>query len=227
MTVHVEVDRGAQRLLVSMRAWEALRHRAGVTAEPPPECDDTLAALEQTGLVDDAGPVPDLARLVGVSAATAAGLLLTRGGHEVRGWVDAEAAVALVAREGGLFELAAVERRFAAELLARLVELGPRPEAPRSVVWLRPGEVALAIANGAAPMGDGAGPEKLRDHWRLDVTAPDGEPHGDRCLEVVDSATGWWELEPDQDLVAIRPTTETDLRRRIERALGDAARLPV
>lgn len=161
--------------------------------------------------------------MVGVTGAALADLRLVRAQRETRAWIDAESVVALVPRHGELFELAAVERRFAVDLVGRLVELGPRPESPRSTLRLGTGELALAIANGAGPVGGGIGLGKVRDHWRLDITALDGRRRDDRCLEVVDSAAGWWELEPEQGVVAVRPTTEASLRGRIERRLADAA----
>lgn len=143
------------RLLLSIHAWDALRHRAGLTGEHPAGYDDALAALERAAVVGDAGLSADLARLVAVSHASLAEVRLARAGHEVRVWIDGESVVALVPRGDELFELAAVQRRFAADLLARLVELGPRAEAPRSAMRVRPGEIALAIANRAAPVGGG------------------------------------------------------------------------
>lgn len=221
MSAHVEVDRDASRLLISLEGWDALRHSAGVTLERPPVQDGALAQLERAGLVGDAGLSAGLARVVGVTGTALADLRLARAQRETRAWIDAESVVALVPR-GELFELAAVERRFAADLVARLVELGPRPEPPRSTLRLGTGELALAIANGAGPVGGGTGLGEVRDHWRLDITTRDRRRLDGRCLEVVDSAAGWWELVPERGVVVVRPTTEASLRGRIEDRLADA-----
>jgi hypothetical protein len=207
----VRVDAETGRLLLSERAWDALLH-AGEAGEreAPAELGAALADLRAAGVMREGRLPESLTRVAGLVAAPSAELELARGGSAARGWIAPAGAALLVPRGEDLRELVAVAPHFLPELLARLVELGPRTASQRSPRTLSPGELAQAIARTASstlPV--------VRDHWRVELRpASTGAPER---LEALDSEDGWWELRRAGNAVLVAPVSASHLWRSLVR----------
>jgi hypothetical protein len=205
------VDADTGRLLLSERGWDALLYvgEAG-EGELPARLGGALADLRAAGVVREGRLPESLARVAALVAAPSAHLELARGGSAARGWIAPAGAALLVPRGEELLELVAVAPHFLPELLARLVELGPRTASQRSPRTLSPGELAQAIARTASstlPV--------LRDHWSVELRpASTGAPER---LEALDSEDGWWELRPAGGVVLVAPVSASQLWRGLVR----------
>lgn len=215
MTEQAQLDELTGGLLLSAEAWEAISS----APEPLSASDDVRSALANVGAIDGEQLEPTLARCLRAVRDPGAVLLLERRGSEVRGWADAEVALLLVPRHGSLLEVAPSTLRFLPDLLARLVELEPRPAPSREPDRFAPGALAEAIAGGAA-LG---GLSPMRDHWMLEVTRPAERTTSER-VEVLDTEDGLWELERDSGSVRSIPTTATGVWRRLTELAGTLTR---
>lgn len=202
MTEHARLDPDTGGLLVSDRAWRAVRAfgEEGSAADA-----DVVEALEELGLVRDGHLDPVLARAVEAVGSPLAELTVRRRGLEMRGWIDAEAALLLVPREAEVSELTIVAVRYLPDLLARLLDLGPRPAPTGAAISTTPGGLAQSIAAAATP-SQASGLPGVRDHWELEMSALDPPPNGER-LEVADTDDGLREIVLEGESVGIVPTT--------------------
>lgn len=143
----------------------------GVTPELD---DDQRAALERAGLLRDGELVAKLQAARRVAALAQQTVRVSRLGTEVRGWLN-EGALALAA-EGpdGWIELHVVPPDFFADVMARMVDLGPR----------------LTPAAGDTPAAVG-----VRWLVELDPVVEPGEP---RSVDVLDTAAGLWHVQPGE-----------------------------
>lgn len=212
MTEHAGLDPQTGGLLVSVEAWREMLRRTG-TAKPdaPAPNDEAWKALIEVGATEDDRLHPAVARPLQAVGAPLAELRIERRGTEVSGWMDAHAAVLLVPRGADLVEVAPAAIPFLPDLVARLVELAPRPAAHRSPAELAPGALAKAIAS---PGTDGGDLPPVNDFWSLEtIRAPD-RSLADR-LEVLDTDEGLWELEREQGSVRAVPTSPSRVWRRL------------
>jgi hypothetical protein len=149
------------------------------------------------------------------------------------GWVTGDAAGFLLPAQGQLCEFVVVHPGFVPDQLARVVGLGPRPRAP-AAERLELGPALLDELTAADPgrrtgalrrLLDGhpgtAGPVAralttgLRARWEVVMRwLPAPGSAGQRAVQVIDTATGLWEVEPGGTGFAVWPTTPTAVWRR-------------
>lgn len=171
------------------------------------DAQEQLAMLQSAGVIRGGESHPAIrGALAAIVRPELCTLELAYGGRSMQGWVSYEdAALLLPAAEGeDRRRLMHVHPTLLPDVLARLVDLGPRP---------RP-ETA-----GPLPYENGAVGEVKR-RWRLGATwtLEDGQSGGDG-LEVLDADTGLWMLAPREDggeLLAW-PVTPTFVWRHIVR----------
>lgn len=218
MTEHARVDPQTGNLLVSLEAWQEMLSctgAAGSDARVPH--GEAREALTEVGAAEGGRMHPTLARPLEAVGSPLAELRIERRATRVSGWMDAHAAILLVPRGEDLFEVAPTAVRFLPDLVARLVELVPRPEGKRLALTMAPGALAEAIAApgpSATGTGTDTGLPTVRDFWLLETIEPDGGPRIHR-LEVLDTDDGLWQLEREQGSVRLQPTTSAGVRRRL------------
>ncbi len=209
---------------MSLEAWRELLSRTDAAAGPETPVPDEAVweALAEAGAAEDGALHPTLARAMEVVGAPLAELRIERGGTEVSGWIDADAAILLVPRGEGLFEIAPAAAPFLPDLIARLVELRPRPAEARSPQQLAPGALATAIAS-PGTASDVAMLRSVRDLWLLELSrVPDkASPRGSK---IVDTDEGLWELEREEGSVRVVPTSPTRVWRRLTATVAALAR---
>jgi hypothetical protein len=228
MTVHFDVDAATLRLdretFDSLAAW--VRGGEGNGGH--------LADLRSVGAVRNGRPHPSLLPGLGAVADPVCRLRLwLRDGHRPRkvgeGWVAADAATLLLELPDGLCEFVAVHPTFLPVALVNLVGLGPRPRLPDpSPALLAPPVLDELLDR------DGAGREqaarrlaaaaRIEDSSWLRALVTGGRRmwgadarwgSGSRGLQVLDTAVGIWLIEGTNDGVALRPTTPTEVWRRL------------
>lgn len=210
MTEHARLDPDTGGLLLSDRAWRAVL-AIGADGEAPDIDAGVLEALEALDLVREEQLGLMLARAVQAIGNPLAKLTVRRRGLEMSGWIDAEVAVVLVPRGAELSELSVVAVRFLPDLLARLVELGPRPAPVGGDTSATPGALAQAIGAGGAP-SPVAGLPPVRDHWELAISASGPSRHSER-LEVAETEDGLRLLVPEGEAVRLLPATPSQVWR--------------
>lgn len=140
-------------------------------------------------------------------------LRIERRATAASGWCDAQAAILLVPRGYDRFEVSPAIPSLLPDLVARLVELVPRPAAERVALTPAPGALAQAIAAPASG-ASGAGLPTVGDLWLMEATEPEGGPLIER-LELLDTAEGLWRLEREQGSVRLEPTSPSGVWRRL------------
>jgi hypothetical protein len=149
------------------------------------------------------------------------------------GWVTGDAAAFLLPAQGQLCEFVVVHPGFVPEQLARVVGLGPRPRVPAAgrlelgtglldeLTAADPGRRTDALrrvldgrpeAAGAVARALAAGFQARWEAVMRWLPAPGSA--GQRAVQVIDTATGLWEMEPGGTGVAVWPTTPTAVWRR-------------
>jgi hypothetical protein len=119
-----------------------------------------------------------------------------RGEGWMSGWCSpTTAVVALAPDEDGLQELLVRPVLALPALLARLLGLGPRPRVERAARFVDRGTVDVAIADG-----------DLTSRWTVAV---DRLPAPPGAVSVVDSAEGFWQVEPVDAGLRLRPWTSS------------------
>lgn len=139
-------------------------------------------------------------------------LELQRGPRRGRGWVGPELTALVVPAGEDRWRLHVLPTDFVPEALARLNDLGPRPDArPASPLRLDPGALAQSVATGGRELG-GA----VREHWRVDAlwTAPSGEVAG-RSVEVLDTTEGLWLVTPAGEKLELSRVRPSEVFRRL------------
>lgn len=222
MTEHAQLDPDTGGLLVSDQAWRAVR----ALDEGTPADADMIEALEELGLVRDGRLEPVLARAVQAMGSPRAELTARRRGLEMKGWMDTEAAMLLVPRGGELSELSVVAVGYLPDLLARLLELGPRPTPAGAEVSVTPGTLAEAIVAPGTPSRP-TGLPAVSGHWELETSAS-GTPRPSERLEVADTDDGLREIVSEGTSVRIVPTTPSRVWRlltaMVARSCGEGGR---
>jgi len=151
---------------LSPSAWRALVDRPErLDAESEdgsdgPDGDETLAAA---GLLSDGQLLAPVARALDAVRKPSCRFSVASRDLEAQGWLDAGLAALLLPVEAGLLELTWVPAAFLPDVLARLVELGPRPIPDGPPLRLTPGSLAhlLAAPDDYAPL-PGADPSGSR-----------------------------------------------------------------
>jgi hypothetical protein len=172
------------------------------------EAQEQLALLHAAGVIQGGRSHPAIrGALAAIVRPELCTLELTYGGRSMQGWVShSDAALLMPAREDDddRRRLMQLHPTLLPEVLARLVDLGPRPR-PASAEPI--------------PYGDGSVGE-LRRRWRLGATwtLDDGTTGGDG-LEVLDADSGLWMLAPKDDELMAWPVTPTFVWRHIVRLL--------
>jgi len=210
VTEHARLDPDTGGLLLSDRAWRAVL-AIGADGEAEDVDAGVLEALEALDLVREEQLDLMLARAVQAIGNPLAELTARRRGLELSGWIDAEAAVLLVPRGAELSELSVVAARYLPELLARLLELGPRPAPVGGETSATPGALAQVMGAGGAP-SPVAGLPPVRDHWELEISASGPLRHRER-LEVADTEDGLRLLVPEGEAVRLVPATPSQVWR--------------
>ncbi len=133
-------------------------------------------------------------------------LILERGTRRGHGWVGAEdAALVVPAAHPAARRLHVVPTDFVPDALARLNDLGPRPDARlASPVRFAPGVLAQLVATNSPELE-----ARVREHWRVDAVwqVPGGDVAG-RSVEVLDTSEGLWLVAPvagEVELTSVRP----------------------
>jgi hypothetical protein len=171
------------------------------------DAQEQLALLQAAGVIQGGSSHPAIrGALAAIVRPELCTLELAYAGRSMQGWVShADAALLMPAAEDDdRRRLMQLHPTVLPEVLARLVDLGPRP---------RPS------AAEPIPYEDGAVGE-LRRRWRLGATwtLEDGTAGGD-ALEVLDADTGLWLLQPRDDELLAWPVTPTLVWRQIVRLL--------
>lgn len=203
----LRLDRDSFRALV---AWRSGQHgeatgldrlRAAGVVQP----DDRLHPALQPGLDAVLNPI---CRLV-------IRMRDGQGGAE-RGdsWVGGDATALLLDLPNGLCEFGTVHPSFLPAMLARILELGPRPRLAGEPVQATP-ELLDQLTDpdpvrrdsAARPLGHDSLAELHRD-WQIQASwQPGGGSAGVRALRVLDTAAGLWLVEPHTDRAVLFPTS--------------------
>jgi hypothetical protein len=149
------------------------------------------------------------------------------------GWVTGDAAGFLLPGREGLCDFAIVHPGFVPEQLARVVGLGPRPRAPAAgpleletrlldeLTAADPGRRTGALRRvlDTSPEAAGALARTLATGFQARWEAvmrwlPAPRSAGQRAVQVIDTATGLWAVEPGCAGLAVWPTTPTAVWRR-------------
>ena len=171
------------------------------------DAEEQLALLQAAGVIRGGSSHPAIrGALTAIVRPELCTIELAYGGRSMQGWVSYEDVALLfpASDEDDRRRLMQLHPTLLPDVLARLVDLGPRP---------RPD------ATEPVPYEEGAMGE-LRRRWRLGATwmLDDGQTGGDG-LEVLDAATGRWILAPREEgreLLAW-PVTPTSVWRHIVR----------
>jgi len=214
--------------------WRALLDltRPGrLDADPEEGSDgpDCASTLEAAGLLSEGQLLAPVARAMAAVRNPSCRFSVATRGLEAQGWLDAGLAALLLPVEAGLLELTWVPAAFLPDVLARLVELGPRPIPDGPPLRLTPGSLAHLLAApddyaplpGADPSGSRGQESRARRllasvtrHWRIEArTIADAGPGQPRSLEALDTPDGSWRLFADAGCVELRPTSPTRLWR--------------
>lgn len=214
MTEHVRLDPQTGGLLVSFEAWEEMRRRT-VAAGSDVSVPDIEAwdALLEAGLAEHDRLSPAVSRALQAVRGPLAELRIERRATEVKSWIGVHAVVVLVPRAEGLLEVAPAAPGHLPDLVARLVELGPRPTPDRDAITVAPGALAEAIAAPGSTASH-TGIPAVRDFWLMEMTVPYGGPVLHR-LEVLDTDDCLWLLEREEGAVRLEPTTSSAVWRRL------------
>jgi hypothetical protein len=146
-------------------------------------------------------------------------LLLQRGDRVGRGWVGPEGLVFRHPGPDGAERTVMVPIPLLVSALVRFNDLGPRADHPHVVrIALEAADLARALATGdaAATALEPGEPrdalaallDDLQEHWS--VTArwrPADGALGERTVEVLDTASGYWLVVPDHPTVELWPVT--------------------
>lgn len=159
-------------------------------------------------------PHPAVGRALQVIAAATATLVLLRGGATARGWLGPDASTLSVPVSAHCLEMTCVAPGFVPGLLARLVELKPRPTPGTGTIELSTADAARLIAAGLGdPAADSADPRMtVGDHWVVEVSYADGAT--ERC-EVLDTEAGLYSLTAQGNVVSAAPVTATAVWRAL------------
>ncbi len=206
MTIAPELD-GSGDLLVAEPTLAVLIAHAADPIHAALQGDDAqeqLALLHGAGVIQGGSSHPAIrGALAAIVRPELCTLELAYAGRSMQGWVShAEAALLMPAGDDERRRLMQLHPTLLPEVLARLVDLGPRP---------RPS------ASEPIPYVDGAVGE-LRRRWRLGATwtLEDGTTGGDG-LEVLDAEAGLWVLQPRDDELLAWPVTPTFVWRHMVR----------
>jgi hypothetical protein len=169
------------------------------------EAQDQLALLQAAGVIQGGSSHPAIrGALAAIVKPELCTLELAYAGRSMQGWVShSDAALLLPAADGDeRRRLMQLHPTLLPEVLARLVDLGPRPRPSASE--------PLTYENGAVG--------EVRRRWRLGATwtLEDGTTGGDG-IEVLDTDTGLWVLAPRDDELMAWPVTPTFVWRHIVR----------
>jgi hypothetical protein len=207
VTAAPELDPAGELLLAEPTLAVLIAHAADPVhaALGGEEAQEQLALLQGAGVIQGGSSHPAIrGALAAIVRPDLCTLELSYAGRSMQGWVShADAALLMPAAEHeDRRRLMRLHPSLLPEVLARLVDLGPRPRPPP----------AEPIAYEDAAVGE------LRRRWRLGATwtLEDGTVGGDG-LEVLDAETGLWLLEPRDDELLAWPVTPTFVWRHIVR----------
>ncbi len=207
MTVAPEFDDSGDLLVAEATLAVLIAHAADPVhaALQGEDAKEQLALLHTAGVIQGASSHPAIrGALEAIVRPGLCTLELAYAGRSMQGWVsESDAALLMPADDGDeRRRLMQLHPTLLPEVLARLVDLGPRPR---------------ASAAEPIPYEDEAVGE-LRRRWRLGATwtLADGTAGGDG-LEVLDADTGLWMLAPRDDELLAWPVTPTFVWRHIVR----------
>ena len=207
MTAAPELDVSGDLLVAEPTLAVLIAHAADPVhaALQGEDAREQLALLHTAGVIQGGSSHPAIrGALAAIVRPELCTLELAYAGRSMQGWVShSEAALLMPASEDDeRRRLTHLHPTVLPEVLARLVDLGPRPRASA-------GE-PIAYEDGAVG--------ELRRRWRLGATwtLEDGTTGGDG-LEVLDSETGLWMLQPRDEKLLAWPVTPTFVWRHIVR----------
>ena len=207
MTVAPELDASGDLLVAEATLAVLISHAADPVhaALQGGDAQEQLALLHAAGVIQGGSSHPAIrGALAAIVRPELCTLELAYADRSMQGWVsESDAALLMPAgEEDERRRLMRLHPTVLPEVLARLVDLGPRRR---------------ASAVEPIPYEDGAVGE-LRRRWRLGATwtLADGTAGGDG-LEVLDADTGLWVLQPGDDELLAWPVTPTFVWRHIVR----------
>jgi len=219
---------------LSPSAWRALLDltrpgRLDADPEEGSDAPDCASTLEAAGLLSDGQLLAPVARALDAVRKPSCRFSVASRDLEAQGWLDAGLAALLLPVEAGLLELTWVPAAFLPHVLARLVELEPRPASEGPPLRLAPGTLAHLLAApgdyaplpGAEALGSRGQGDRARQllasvkrHWRIEArTMDEAGPGCARIVEALDTPDGIWRLFADGGCVELRPTSPTRLWR--------------
>jgi hypothetical protein len=207
VTIAPEIDGSGELLVAEPTLAVLIAHAADPVhaALQGEDAQEQLALLHAAGVIQGGSSHPAIrGALEAIVRPELCTLELAYAGRSMQGWVSASDAALLMpaGEDDERRRLMQLHPTLLPEVLARLVDLGPRPR---------------ASAVEPIPYEDGAVGE-LRRRWRLGATwtLADGTTGGDG-LEVLDAETGLWVLQPGHDELMAWPVTPTFVWRHIVR----------
>jgi hypothetical protein len=207
VTVAPELDPRGELLVAEPTLAVLIAHAADPVhaALQGDDAQEQLALLQTAGVIQGGRSHPAIrGALAAIVRPELCTLELAYSGRSMQGWVSASDAALLLppSEDDDRRRLMQLHPTLLPEVLARLVDLGPRP---------RPSPAE------PVPYEDG-GMGEVRRRWRLGATwtLEDGTTGGDG-LEVLDAETGLWVLEPRDDGLLAWPVTPTFVWRHIVR----------
>jgi len=212
-----ELDLETGALSVAPETYRALLYATGDSAEAPPGHGEHVAALEAVGALENGQPHVLIATALAVPRSPTVTLRIDRAQASAQGWMTAQAASFLFPTAEDRLELTCVSSRFVPAMVARLVELEPRPMPEGPALELAAGDLAQLIAGSQqpAPMtapGAADALPRVRGHWLAQASHANGRRG--HC-EVLDTDAGLYKLSPGDAHVAVQPTTPTQVWRRL------------
>jgi hypothetical protein len=207
MTVAPELNPRGELLVAEATLAVLIAHAADPVhaALQGDDAQEQLALLQSAGVIQGGSSHPAIrGALAAIVRPELCTLELTYAGRSMQGWVSASDAALLMPAgdDDERRRLMQLHPTLLPDVLARLVDLGPRP---------RP------AAAEPVPYEDGAVGE-VRRRWRLGATwtLEDGTTGGDG-LEVLDAETGLWVLAPSDGELLAWPVTPTFVWRHMVR----------
>ncbi|MGH8793273.1 MAG: hypothetical protein ACRDXX_11585 [Stackebrandtia sp.] len=239
MTVDFDADTG--RLRLDQLDFDCLVDWANGAENPGPE----LADLREAGVVTDEVPhpsvVPGLQAVSEPVCQMRIAQMDDRGKHRSGdGWLNRDAAALLLDSADGLRELVTVLPTLLPAVVARIVQLGPRPRPGVEPLGIPtamfdgmlssdPEERRAASASMAAHAPEPPMPDVVESFvtgpwrcWSVSMAwlTPEGEQASSN-MQVVDTLSGLCMLDIEEQNTSLWPTTATEVWRRLSKLLPD------
>lgn len=228
MSAHATFDLSQGLLRLSRPTLAVLRARWRGADHGEPDADEHIGALRKAGVIRRRGVHPEVEAALAPMEQPACELEVRESGRLVEGWMSREAVTFVYPASEDLVDVAVMHPSLVPWSLASLVGLEPRPRPevaidlllaredierlltartydPDAVRGSSGDEPAARVARAAEGIVAG-----LRGRWRAEArwVTPGGRPGG-RVVEVIDTDSGLWLVEPGESEMKLRAITPT------------------